>query len=394
MKDRRLKFLWNSNGVNVGSGYGVYSRDLLYRLLKDEWKVGQIAFTGIEGGVVHLDGLPVYPKMGDVWGSDAMVMHGRHFGANAVFSMQDAWPLDPNMLRQINHWIPYCPIDKDPVPPSVLDKLRFAYKIITFSRFGQKALEKAGFASTLILESTDPDIFKPMDKAECRKELGLPLDKFIFGQIGANKPDAYPRKGWQQSLDAFKLFHDKYPDSIYFYEVNQPGGFPIEQYAAQIGIGKEIFKIDPYMSVFHADSKIMAKMLNAFDVTLHPSTTEGFGLVIIESQACGTPIIVNNCTSQPELVVDGVTGEICNVGHSQYTMDGSFVYYADVNSLFEKMEKLYKADRKKMGEEARKHILENYDINKSVQTQWVPFLESLQIELLGNLTNPESKPTI
>lgn len=392
MKDRRLRFLWNSNGVMVPSGYGIHQRDLLYRLLKDGWPVGQIAFTGLEGAKVELNGLPVYPKMGDIWGADAMVMHGRHFQANAIFSMQDVWPLDPNWLAQIPHWIPYVPIDKDPVPPNVLDKLRYAYKIITFSQFGHTALERAGFASTLIPESTDTEIFKPMNKMECRKEFGLPLDKFIFGMIGANKPDAYPRKGWQQALDAFKLFYDKHPDSCFFYNTNQPGGFPIEQYAQQLGIGKQIYKLDPYMAIFHAGSDIMAKLLNSFDVTLHPSTTEGFGLVVIESQSCGTPIIVNRCTSMPELVVEGETSEICEVGYRQWAPDGSYIHYADVQSLYEKMEKLYITDRVAMGKKAREFIIKNYNIDTSVRERWVPFLNELQKELLPPIIDKKEEP--
>ena len=358
---------------------------LLYRLLKDGWPVAQIAFTGLEGAPIVLDGLTIYPRMGDIWGADAMVMHGRHFGAHVNFSMQDVWPLEPNQLSQLRTWIPYVPIDKFPIPAQVLDRLKYAYRIVTFSKFGQESLRKHGFASTLIPESTDINIFKPMDKMQCRKELNLPLDKFIFGMIGANKPDAFPRKGWQQALDAFKLFHDKHPDSIYFYEVNQPGGFDIEGYARYLEIPNTIFHIDPYMSIFHAGSDIMNKMLNAFDVTLHPSSTEGFGLVIIESQAAGTPVIVNNTTSMPELVIEGKTGEICQTGQKMWSPGDGYVYFADPQSLYEKMELLYSRNLEEMGIEGRKFVSKNYNIDTMVPEKWTPFLESLQTEVLDQV---------
>ena len=39
---------------------------------------------------------------------------------------------------------------------------------------------------------------------------------------------------------------------------------------------------------------------------------EPFGLVIIESLACGTPVIAWNCGSVPELISDGITGFVVN----------------------------------------------------------------------------------
>jgi len=383
-KDRRLRIMWSSNGVFVPSGYGIFQRDLISRLQKDGWPVSQIAWCGLEGACIELDGLKIYPKMGNPWGDDAMVAHGRHWKADVVMPMQDIWPLNPQLLQQVNHLIPYVPIDQEPVPPVVLDKLRFAYKIVTFSKFGQKALEKHGFTSTLIQEGVDTNIFKPMDKMECRKEFNLPQDKFIFGMIGANKENP-PRKGWQEALEAFKLFHDKHPDSIFFFQTNQPsdGGFPIQQYAHHLGLDNAIMYLDPYMAVFHTGSPEICKLMNCFDVLLHPSLTEGFGLVAVEAQSCGTPVIVNNCTSMPENVIPGVTGEMCETARKHLSPAMGFVYFADVNSLYEKMEKLYKADRVVMGKAARQHILDNFDIDKIYQEKWIPFYEQLQIELLG-----------
>lgn len=389
-KDRRLRMIWNSNAVFVPSGYGVHQRDLLYRLLKEGWPTAQIAFTGLEGEKIVLNDLLIYPKMADTWGTDAMVFHSRHFQANVVFTMQDIWPLNPQgleMLSKERPWIPYVPIDKDPVPAGVLDRLRYAYKIVTFSQFGQKALQKAGFTSTLIPESVDTNIFKPMDKIEARKFFNLPQNRFIVGMIGANKPDAFPRKGWQQALEAFKLFHDKHPEALYFYEVNQPGGFDIEGYAKYLEIEKDIFKIDQYLSIFHSGSEIVNKMLNSFDILLHPSTTEGFGLVVAEAQAAGIPVIVNRCTSMPELIIEGETGEICETGFKQWAPGDGYIYYPDTQSLYEKMEKLFVADRVKMGISARKHVEENYNIDKSVKEKWNPFLENLQKELLPQVDN-------
>ena len=396
-ENRRLRFMWNSNAIFVPSGYGVESRDILLRLHKDGWPLAHIAFTGLEGGLINLNGIPIYPKMGDTWGADAMIYHSRHFQAQAVFTMQDVWTLNSQALQQIPHWIPYVPIDQEPVPENVLNALRFAYRIITFSKWGQKALNKAGFVSTYIPEGTDINIMKPQDKAECRKMLNIPEGKFVVGMVGANKENP-PRKGWQQALEAFAKFHQKHPDSIFFFETNQeaPGGFPIRPYAQKLGIQDSLFAIDQYMSVFHAGSEIMAKMYNAFDVLLHPSLSEGFGLCVVEAQSCGTPVIVNNACSMPELIIPGVTGEICEHGEQFFTNALGYFVWPKVDSIVEKLEKIYNGDRVAMGKAAREHVLKNYDIDKIVKEHWIPYLEQLQEDLLpkGQTLQPTLQPQL
>ena len=384
VKDRRLKIYFSSNGHWVNSGYAVFTRDFLTRLVKDGWDVAEGAFVGLEGAPTTIDGIKVYPKLQDAFGSDALLAHSRHFKAGVSFSMQDIWTLNPQHLQQMPTWIPYLPIDQEPISPAILNNLRYANRIITFSKYGQKILEKAGFTSTLIVEGTDPDIFKPQDKLEMRKKFNIPPNAFVFGQIGANKENP-PRKGWQQSLEAFKLFHDKHPESIYFYQTNQfqPGNFPMGDYAKYLGILPWVMTMEPYMGTVHTGSKEVSELLNAFDVLLHPSMTEGFGLLSIEAQSCGVPVIVNNCHSQPELVIPGVTGEICDYAYKHFSSAGGFWYVPDTNSIYEKMEKLFKADRVEMGKKARQNILDNYDINKLFTEKWVPYLTDLQEELLG-----------
>ena len=352
IKRRDMRMIWNSNGWWTNSGYGTFQRDLLFRLVKDDWPVAQIAFFGVDGFPVytnakHADGtwfnnewegldIKTYNKMDHPMGSDALIAHSNDYKAHAAFTMQDIQLLMPEHLSKLRVWIPYVPIDKDPVPAGVLNNLQYAYKIITFSKFGQQTLQKAGFVSTLIVEGTDTDIFVPMDKAQCRKDYGIPVDAFIFGMVAANKENP-PRKGFQEAMDAFKLFHDKHPESYLFIHTQQrtPGGFPVEDYARQLGYSKNLLLLNPYQAVFGANSKNIVKEMGMFDVLLHPSQTEGFGLTVIEAMSCGVPVLVNNTTSMPELIIPGVTGEICETEKKgRYTSDLSFVYPADTQSLY------------------------------------------------------------
>src|SRR3990167_6153678 len=144
-KRRDLRILWNSNGVHANSGYSVEQRELLSRLSADGWKIAQVAFWGLVGYPLTYTDPPfdkgnsirLYPRLAEDYGTDAMYHWSKEFGAHVSFCMQDLGLLNPayldRMSREGMKFIPWVPIDQSPVPPVVLDRLRYAYKIITFS---------------------------------------------------------------------------------------------------------------------------------------------------------------------------------------------------------------------------------------------------------------------
>ncbi len=94
-----------------------------------------------------------------------------------------------------------------------------------------------------------------------------------------------------------------------------------------------------------------------FDISVFPSTldSESFGVAAVESQACGTPVIVSDAGGLMESTKPGVTSFVARK--------------MDVDDLAEKINKLLqdKELRKTMSENSRKFVEENYSLEKNFQ---------------------------
>jgi N-acetyl-alpha-D-glucosaminyl L-malate synthase BshA len=56
------------------------------------------------------------------------------------------------------------------------------------------------------------------------------------------------------------------------------------------------------------------EVLSVADLFLMPSEKESFGLAALEAMACEVPVVSSNTGGLPELMVDGKTGYMCDVG--------------------------------------------------------------------------------
>ncbi len=378
----------SSNAPWSPSGYSNQLLELLPRITKEGYPLSTIDFYGLQGGKVETaahPGVMQYPTINHAYGSDGMVMHGKDFKADVIFSLQDQWVLHPQDLAELQKftkWIPITPIDYDPCPKPILNNLKLAYRVISYAKFGYNELLRNGVFSTYIPHTVDTNIFKPMDKAERKAKAGLPPDCFLLGMVAANKENP-PRKSFQEVMDAFYQFLKIEPKAMLYIHSNPdfPGGFPFHAYADFLGIKDKIIWPDMYTMNFNTDKEAMARIYNAFDVFLMPSISEGFGLGIIEAQACGVPAIVNNFTSMPELVKPGVTGYVADIACKKWSQNGSYYAIPSTVSIYNGIVEIYKKDREKMATEARKYIVENYDSDTVFKEKWIPYFEQLEREV-------------
>lgn len=379
---KKLRIFWNTNAEWSISGYGNQIAELLPKIKEEGYEQAICPFYGLEGGKLVIDGILHYPRMQHVYGSDALVHHAKDFQADVALTLQDIWVLHPQDIQQIKRWIPIVPIDHDPIPPAVLERLKSAYRIVTYSQFGYKELQRVGLNSTYIQHTVDTTLFKPMDKVERKKASNLPTDSFVVGMVSANKENP-PRKSFQECMDAFKLFLQRVPNALLYLHTipDFPGGFPIKEYALFLGIQDRVLFPDAYQMGYNMGKKDMVLIYNTMDMLLCPSVNEGFGVPIIEAQSCGVPVVTNNFTAMPELVQNHITGEVCEVATKRFDQMISYVGVPSTKSIYDCMMRIKNSDQAAMSKAARDFIVKNYDTKTVFKEKWIPFLEKVEEEI-------------
>ena len=150
-------------------------------------------------------------------------------------------------------------------------------------------------------------VFKPMDKAVARQKLGLKEGKIILfvGRIER-------LKGIDRIINALPFLGDIKPQVIVVGEDgNRPGEVQkLKALAENLGVGQFI----TFSGVVEHEQ--LPLYYNAADVCAFPSFYESFGLVPLESLACGTPVVATDVGDLKHIILDGQTGYVIPNGQA------------------------------------------------------------------------------
>lgn len=394
-----LRILWHSNAPFVSTGYGVQTKhalDILTDIQAEGGPIEEIAVSALYGlncGRIELGGRVHYgnPRPGiDPWGMQVVEDWYRDFDANLLVTLFDAWVLDPKLGASTN-WMPWFPVDHEPMPPGVLGPLQRSMFPTAMSKFGQQAANDVGLDVSYIPHCVDTDVFKPMDAAErraARAWLDYGDDEFVFGMV-ANNSGTPSRKAFTEVMQGFQSVHEKHPNArLYIHANPRPGaiGVDLAQLSLTFGLTDVVSFTDPkvFNTHFNGDEPMVA-MFNAFDVLVTPSYGEGFGVPIIEAQACGTPVLTQDCTAMTELTVGGIC---IPKGRAWMSQQAAYQWMPDPRDIAEAMEEMLGWDSSSMvaeGAVGRDFVVENYDIMEVRDKFWEPRVYELA-EALETLT--------
>ncbi|HPR73343.1 MAG TPA: glycosyltransferase [Bacteroidales bacterium] len=148
----------------------------------------------------------------------------------------------------------------------------------------------------------DTEIFRPMDKEESRKTLGLALSTLIVVTTGR----LAEYKGWKFMVDSFIEFQKSKQESIFLF----------------IGEGEDFHVLKTYISECNMEQHVLltgkqtqpqiALYLNAADLFIMGSYKEGWSTSLMEASACGIPACVTDFSSARDIIMDGENGYVVN----------------------------------------------------------------------------------
>ena len=365
-----MKILVHSNAPWVPSGYGEQCRQLVSHLKADH-DVAVSAYFGLEGSTLEWNGMTIYPASSKPFSQDVIERHARHHfqgERGIIITLLDVWVLDGEPLQDVPLacWVP---VDHDPIQPVVTEFFKQSGAIpLAMTHFGKQQLQGEGFDPIYVPHGIDTEMFKP--NPDARSQLtGFPEDAFIVGMVAANQ-GVPSRKAFPEALLAMSTFMKMNKDVYLYLHTDTSGlraqGFDLVRLVESVGIDSErVIECDQYLNAAGLLSPLyMARAYNAIDVLLNPAWGEGFGLTVLEAQACGTPVIVTSHSAMKEIGQAGwqVTGQ------EFYTGLGSFQMVPNVGEIVMALNDSYqRADM--LAEQARNFAVQ-YEADAVYKRYW------------------------
>ncbi|MBI2130626.1 glycosyltransferase family 4 protein [Candidatus Woesearchaeota archaeon] len=231
----------------------------------------------------------------------------------------------------------------------------------------------------------DTNIFRPLSgghvKLESYKEiLGLNDHEKVILTVGGDVSS----KGAQEMFRALAKVDREFQDWKYVCKAwgdSESYGYHHKEelrLVQELGIQDKVVFVTSQMP-----SELMPFLLNICDIYAAPSRLEGYGMIQVEAQSCGKPVISINAMGPKETIVHGETGFLANVaetvdlvqekvypsmgfekeGMVKFDRPKTFGYRANTDELAEHTLKLLSDDelREQMGQNAREHAVRNFD---------------------------------
>ena len=175
---------------------------------------------------------------------------------------------------------------------------------------------------------------------EVRRELGLPEGAPVIGLVG--RLDHWG-KGHKELFEAMASLRERHP----VHALIVGGGRRMEevrQSAESLGLAGAVHFLGPRPDV--------PDLLNAMDIFVLPSYSEGVSLALLEAMAAGLPVVATAVGGLPEVVTDGETGLL--------------IPPRDAGALAGALARLLTdpALARRLGANARAHVREHYSLDR------------------------------
>ena len=190
----------------------------------------------------------------------------------------------------------------------------------------------------VVPNGVDPEKFKPaQDSAAIKRQFGLGDDPCVLF-VG----NLIPRKGLPFLVEAAGKILKEHATAKFFIVGKGPMKEQIVNSINKKGFWKNFLFVDGLKE------EMLALAYNCADVFVLPSIQEGQGIVLLEAQASGKPVVAFDVGGVPEAMRDGETGFLVKLG--------------DIEGFAEAVSKLLSDEslHGKMSADARRFVVENF----------------------------------
>ena len=199
----------------------------------------------------------------------------------------------------------------------------------------------------------DTSFYQPRDKREARKRLGLPLDKKLLLFGAANVDDS--RKGIHYFIDALNKLRE--------HRSGIKEGIELVVFGKMNKETVDLFPFKTHSLKFITDPDKLVDLYNAADVFVLPSLQDNLPNTVMESLACGTPVVGFRTGGVPEMIAHRESGYLAEFKNAQSLSTGIY-------------ETLFVSDTEELGVNARQKAVEKYS-EKVVTAQYLDVYHSL-----------------
>jgi glycosyltransferase involved in cell wall biosynthesis len=230
----------------------------------------------------------------------------------------------------------------------------------------------------------DTDAFIPRDRddpkvAAVREALGVSPDELMILTVGGDAAS----KGAQEVMQALAMIKRDAPSFKYVCKV-WPQDRTVKQNSEDLELAHHLgIEKDVVFTTSINSRNFLPYLMAACDIYAGPSRLEGFGMPHVEAGACGKPVVGIRAMALLDTLVHGETALLADVASEVWIKEAlvgpdqgfdssrrivfphsrAADYRASVHNIAEHLLTLMNdgALRKKMGETARRRVVENYD---------------------------------